>query len=232
MEKTKERIRKLLAQAADQEGTPEGEVFYQKAFELMARYGLEQSDVPAEDYHGQATYADYSFDGVYTDLQARLLLTIANALHCVGVQDVGYRSTRVHSATIFGLPGHLERVDMLYSILRLNMLAGAYDIAGRVGLRRARRSFMLGFCMAVGHRLAEAEDRVAAEHQAHAIALVDDREKANQALETYLTSQGVSVFTRKTKPSLDPEAYGAGVQAGARSDIGQNRVSNRHAIAG
>ncbi|AKK02305.1 DUF2786 domain-containing protein [Corynebacterium epidermidicanis] len=232
MFKVKERIRKLLAQAADQEGTPEGEVFYRKAFELMARYGLEQSDVPSDPHSKRTTSAEYHFDGSYTDLQARLLLTIANALHCVGVQDVVHRSTRVSAVKVFGLTSHLERVDMLYSILNLNMIAGAYGIVGRKGIRRARRSYMLGFCLAVGQRLADAERKVASEHQPRTLALIDDRTKAKEALDAYLSEQGMRVFTRKSRSELDPAAYGAGAAAGARSDIGQARVSSRRAIAG
>ena len=39
----KSRVQKLLNQAADREGTPEGDTFYEKAFDLMARYGFDES---------------------------------------------------------------------------------------------------------------------------------------------------------------------------------------------
>ena len=36
----KAKVEKLLRQAADREGTPEGDAFREKAFSLMAEYGV------------------------------------------------------------------------------------------------------------------------------------------------------------------------------------------------
>lgn len=102
-DKIKQRVQKLLNQARDREGTPEGDVFYARAFELMAQYGYEQRDIdgPEPSEVGQRAY---EFTGSYTEMQANLLLTIAAALHCrvfsARVQlhaDEGRRHFRVHA---------------------------------------------------------------------------------------------------------------------------------------
>ena len=112
-DKIKQRLQKLLNQARDREGTPEGDAFYARAFELMAEYGYEQRDLDTDDGDevGQRTY---EFAGAYTEMQANLLLTIAFALHCTGFSQRVYNSTRMKDAVIFGCARHLERVDMLY----------------------------------------------------------------------------------------------------------------------
>lgn len=122
--KIKQRVQKLLNQARDREGTPEGDVFYARAFELMAQYGYEQRDIdgPEPSEVGQRAY---EFTGSYTEMQANLLLTIAFALHCTGFSQRVYNSTRMKDAVIFGCARHLERVDMLYALLLPVMLADA-----------------------------------------------------------------------------------------------------------
>lgn len=100
MEKIKDRIRKLLAQAEDQEGTSEGEAFLDKAFELLAEYGLDRSEV---EQSGNAMQREIAIDGSYSLEQAQLLLAIAEAMHCVGF-SIGPGNGRADSVTIFGVP--------------------------------------------------------------------------------------------------------------------------------
>ena len=44
----KEKVQKLLALARDRQGTPEGETFENKAFELMAKYGVSAAALEAD----------------------------------------------------------------------------------------------------------------------------------------------------------------------------------------
>ena len=60
--------------------------------------------------------------------KARLLLVLAQSLHCTGFYQRVYNSTRVHTATIFGIRSHLERVALLYGLLAPMMITKAQTV--------------------------------------------------------------------------------------------------------
>ena len=234
IEKVKDRVRKLLNQAADREGTPEGEVFYDRAFEIMAAYGFDERDVEKPDERDDVVRRTFEFAGAYTDMQAALLLAIAGALHCTGFQQKLHRSTRTPSATVFGSARHMQRVEMLYALLSPVMIAGArkhvsegwYDCSTVV----KRRSFMLGFSQAVGRRLGAAEETIAETNGRYSLALLDDLRRAEQAQEDYARDLGLHLTASRARRTYDGRAYGSGLDAGDRTDLGQERVRSRPAL--
>lgn len=232
-EKLKEKVQKLLNQAKDREGTPEGETFYAKAFSLMAEYGIDQRDLDQPDEGDAVTHRTYTFKHSYTEMQAGLLHAIASGLHCTGFTHRVYNSTRVESATIFGLKCHLERVDMLYGMLLPVMLAGAQRVRAR-NLREStvimRRSFMSGYASEIRARLAEAEVEAAGPGSEYALVLIDDFERASRACDDYAAAKGFYLSQHETNRSFDPGAYLRGKAAGERSDLGQTRVGARPAL--
>lgn len=232
-DKIKQRVQKLLNQARDQEGTPEGDAFYARAFELMAQYGYEQRDLRDNDDGSEVGQRAYEFSGAYTDMQANLLLTIARALHCSGFTQRVYNSTRIKDAVIFGCARHLERVDMLYALLQPAMLAGAQLVRashwGESAVVR-RRSFMSGFASSIGTRLAAAEKTVEDSDSGYGLVLLGDYDKAAAARDEFAAAEGFVLSGYSSKRSFDPDAYSAGHAAGERSDIGQTRVRARPAL--
>lgn len=232
-DKIKQRVQKLLDQARDQEGTPEGDAFYARAFELMAQYGYEQRDLRDNDDGSEVGQRAYEFSGAYTDMQANLLLTIARALHCSGFTQRVYNSTRIKDAVIFGCARHLERVDMLYALLQPAMLADAQLVRashwGESAVVR-RRSFMSGFASSIGTRLAAAEKTVEDSNSGYGLVLLGDYDKAAAARDEFAAAEGFVLSGYSSKRSFDPDAYSAGHAAGERSDIGQTRVRARPAL--
>ena len=232
-DKIKQRVQKLLNQARDQEGTPEGDAFYARAFELMAQYGYEQRDLRDNDDGSEVGQRAYEFSGAYTDMQANLLLTIARALHCSGFTQRVYNSTRIKDAVIFGCARHLERVDLLYALLQPAMLADAQLVRashwGESAVVR-RRSFMSGFASSIGTRLAAAEKTVEDSDSGYGLVLLGDYDKAAAARDEFAAAEGFVLSGYSSKRSLDPDAYSAGHAAGERSDIGQTRVRARPAL--
>lgn len=232
-DKIKQRVQKLLNQARDQEGTPEGDAFYARAFELMAQYGYEQRDLRDNDGGSEVGQRAYEFSGAYTDMQANLLLTIARALHCSGFTQRVYNSTRIKDAVIFGCARHLERVDMLYAMLQPAMLADAQLVRashwGESAVVR-RRSFMSGFASSIGTRLAAAEKTVEDSDSGYGLVLLGDYDKAAAARDEFAAAEGFVLSGYSSKRSFDPDAYSAGHAAGERSDIGQTRVRARPAL--
>lgn len=232
IDKVREKVQKLLNQAADRAGTPEGESFYEKAFHLMAAYGVDERDLAAPDEGDEVVHKHFDFGGSYSDMQARLLLGIAHALHCDGFYRRVYRSTRVEGAEIFGLRRHTERVKLLYSMLMPVMMAQAREVEPTEWESAvvSRRSFMTGFAAKIAERLREAEGSVAGSGTPYALALIDDAEVANQAREAFAAAQGLSVRSEESKRSLDPGAFFQGQDAGSLADLGQARVRARPAL--
>lgn len=236
IDKIKERVQKLLNQASDREGTPEGDAFYAKAFGLMATYGFAERELGATSTGDDIMHKEYQFHGSYTDMQSRLLLTIARALHCTGFYQRKYNSTKVESATVFGLRRHMDRVDLLYALLLPVMLAGAQRLRAESFIDSVvvmRRSFMTGFAAQVGERLAAAEATVAHDQkarEAYALALIDDAALAEHAAEHYAAEHDLILGGARSQRSLDVHAYAKGWDAGGNTDLGQARVAARPAL--
>lgn len=234
IDKVKEKVQKLLNLAADRAGTPEGDSFYEKAFALMAAYGFDERDLAAPDEGDEVAHKHYEFAGAYSDMQSRLLLAIAQALHCTGYYQGVPQSTRVDSADIFGLRRHMERVDLLYSMLLPAMMAGARNVEpdGWASAVVRRRSFMRGFAATVADRLERAERTVSPAGSGYELALVDDSLEAERARNAYAEAQGLYFKAGTTRRSrvFDADAYYRGQDAGSMTDLGQTRVQSRPAL--
>lgn len=224
IDKIERRIKGLLAQAADREGTPEGEIFQARAFELMARYGVEQAQLDTGD--GDELIArEIDLAGAYTPMQFHLAGVVGKALHCYSLGKGNGR--KVNRVIFYGKARHAERAVMLFSILNPQMAAGAGkapQIAGVHGAVR-KRSWMLGFIAGVNDRLRAAESE-ATEAGGQAVAVLDDA----KAAEHFAMSQAGKVRNLKTRATTDARAVAAGREAADGMDLGQDRVGGRIAI--
>lgn len=222
-DKMAEKVAKLLRQADDVAGTPEEQMFQARAFELLAKYGLDEAKIRAEKMGQEnalepdAVCIDIVVStGKYIPMQVTLLGQLANALHCRLVQFGAKGAIRCQ---LFGLPEHTERVQFVYELLRPQMIRQAdaakpayYMHSGE--LRIYRRSFMVGFITTVAHRLAEQEQNIA--RQAGALVLyksADDR-----AVDAMMLAHP-RVKEQKTRGQLDGSAYSEGVSAGRKAKM-------------
>lgn len=229
----KAKVKKLLAKAAATEGTPESDIFYEKAFELMARYGFDASDLPADDADAAGmTHLGFPLKGAYTDMQMELLNSIAVALHCACVAVRKYRGVSVQRATVYGARRHVERVEMLFEMLRPTMLALAIDHASHgTGSAVARkRSFMQGFSGGIYRRLRAAEETVAETVDGYALQLRDDFNAAREFMNEKLAEDNASVKNHRAQRKIDVQAFTSGNSAAHNTDIGQTRVASRKAL--
>lgn len=226
----REKVAKLLRQAEDQRGTPEGAIFEAKAFELMAKYGVEAAQL--EDHaRNQAIRKDVNFTGAYTELQFRLLSNIADTLHCVPIHLKEYNKRSVAQSVIFGLPHHIERAYMLYSILNPQMITGAQRFGDTVGgsaadTRRAKKSWMIGFIESIRARLAEIEKQYESDyargHKSGSLVLVEDVDAAmNKAYEDF---PFLSKSKQRSPTTIDPFGFQDGITQGKNMDLGQTRM--------
>jgi hypothetical protein len=223
-----DRVRKLLAKAEAEGVTPpEAEALTAKAAELMARYGIDRARLaaarPGTDRPGSRII---DIDNPWAQVRAHLLAGLAGAMRCQCVLLYTPRpGARVH---VFGFASDLERADILYTSLLLQMARGLAAAAVPAGVRSPRawrRSWLLGFVTAVITRVKAAEDRAAASAEAEpdggpsaALALADRAMIIRRQVE-----QAYPV-TRKTRISYSGNGYRAGYAKGELADIGGARL--------
>lgn len=141
-DKLKDKVAKLLRQAEDVAGTPEEAVFQAKAFELMAKYGIDQAAVDAakqgldtSDLRDAIQWV-VEIKGKYAEAQMMLLHNLATALHSKTVYSKSrYGGGQLHMF-VYGVPSHIERIQALWTILQPQMMRLVekvrpdYDISG------------------------------------------------------------------------------------------------------
>ncbi|WP_448850852.1 DUF2786 domain-containing protein [Corynebacterium sp. 335C] len=227
------RIRALLNQAADRAGTPEGEIFEAKALELLARYGLTESDLPEAGDADPHEVVERTIDvtGRYVTQRLALLGSLARALHCASAaRKLGGTGRR---AILVGARRHVDRLDLLWPMLDAHMAGRAVQLRSEVGdpaeTARLRRSFMVGFSRGIAARLREVEHAVAEEHgPGTGLALLDDGRRAEAEMaRRYSVRAG-----RASTAEMDPAALGDGVRAAGSVDLGARRMEPRKAIGG
>jgi hypothetical protein len=231
------RVRKLLAKAeADGVTAAEAEALTGKAAELMAKYGIDRALLAAARPETDLP-ADRVIDvgNPWARVQAHLLCGLAAAMRCQCVllprQGPG---SRVH---MFGFGSDLERVDVLFTSLLIQMWQGlaAARVPGRSGNPRAwRRSWLLGYASSVVGRVQAAEDRAAGQAAAEpaaaggpgaALVLADRRHVIQQNVDRAYPS------TRRARVTYTGSGYGAGWAEGEKADIGTSRLGRRQGRA-
>src|SRR5215472_16454297 len=158
-ERLLERVRKLLAKAEAEGVTPqEAQALTAKAAELMAKYGIDRALLASR--RPETDKPDSRIVEVYNPwgrVQAHLLCGLAAALRCQCILLPSRAGQRVH---IFGYASDLERADVLYTSVLVQMWHGliATDVPAEAASVRAwRRSWLLGFAAAVIARVRAAE---------------------------------------------------------------------------
>ncbi|MFR9803520.1 DUF2786 domain-containing protein [Pseudonocardia sp. RS010] len=224
-----DRVRKLLAKA-ERAGTPaEAEIYNAKAVELMARHGIDEALLAADDPRRDEIGAlRIALADPYSSGKARLLGWTAAALRCRWVMH-GANGGKVAAVTVFGFASDRERVELLYTSLLLQatgQLVRLRPLRPGESVAAYRRSWLQGFAAQVHQRLLEAEERAAAE--ACSTAGGDRERAAGTAL--VLVDRGAQVdrayaaafpqLTRARRPSLSGSGFADGAEAGRRADLG------------
>jgi len=223
------RVRKLLAKAEAVGVTPaEAQALTAKAAELMAKYGIDRALLAAErpeTDHPADRVLD--IDNPWARVQAHMLCGVASAMRCQCVVLPRVEAgARIH---VFGFASDIERADVLYTSLLVQMWQGL--VAAQVpswsrSPRAWRRSWLLGFATAVVSRVREAEHNAACAATSSAAAsgskatlvLADRRQVIRRNIEQAYP------LTRKTRLTYSGNGYGAGYAEGQKADIGSTRL--------
>jgi len=231
-----DRVRKLLVKAeADGVTQAEAQALTAKAAELMAKYGIDRALLAAA-----RPETDRPADRVieignpWARVQAHLLCGLASALRCqcVILPQAGPGS-RIH---MFGFASDIERTDVLYTSLLLQMWQGLSAVeppAWSRGPRAWRRSWLLGFATAVVARVRAAEQAAAARaadapagNGATAALVLADRTEIIER-----TLRRAYPVTRSSRVTYSGSGYGTGYTQGQRADIGASRLGRPSARA-
>jgi hypothetical protein len=226
-----DRVRKLLAKAEAEGVTPpEAEALTAKAAELMARYGIDRARLaatrPDTDRPGSRII---DIGNPWAQVRAHLLAGMAGAMRCQCVLlSTSRPGARIH---IFGYASDLERVDIVYTSLLLQMAHGLTATVVPAGVRSPRawrRSWLLGFVTAVITRVKSAEERAAATPETEGY--------SGPSTELVLTDRAVVIrreleqeypVTRRTRVTYSGRGYSDGYAQGQRANIGASAVSGR-----
>ncbi|MFI5809182.1 DUF2786 domain-containing protein [Streptomyces sp. NPDC051561] len=231
-------IRALLAKAEDP-ATPEAEaeLSRKRAFEMMAKYGVEQAMLSDGDAARDAlTNKEITLANPWAMERVRLINHIALALGCKLIhlgRDGSGPARRVH---LFGHESDIQRVELLYTSLLLQMNSGlaAQFVPVRDGVRAWRRSWIVGFIGRVGARIEEAErgareearQEVTVTGRSGALVLADRKSAVERSF------QDAYPRTRKGGSSkVTGSGFGDGWAAGGRADIGGRRIGRAAAGA-
>ena len=226
----KDKIRKLLIQAADQEGTPEGEAFQSKAMELLARYGLTDFDVrPDHEDAEEMICRDQETPKYYVRENQALLHHIGAAL---GVYVVRYTGRNL--VKMAGTRKNLERVDMLFSILSNQMIAGSKRLSAKMGemftTQQLRRSYCHAYSNRIYERLMQIESKVREEVRSEGVLVpVNEYGQAREFFSQKATD--VQVRTARSTARASHAAMEHGRSDANRADLGQSRVRGQRALA-
>jgi hypothetical protein len=224
-----ERVRKLLAKAEDDGVTPaEAEALTAKAAELMARYGIDRALLAAaRPETDQPANRVIDVPNPWAQVRAHLLAGLVGAMRCQCVLLPAAGGKRVH---VFGYISDLERVEMLYTSLLVQMahgLAAAEVPATARSARAWRRSWLLGYASAVVARVRAAEERAASDAgnrrdgtTGPSTALV----LADRSLVVRRHCEEAYPVTRKMRITYTGSGYRTGYAEGERADIGGTRL--------
>lgn len=221
--KALDRVRKLFAKAESVAGTPEAEVLLERAYALLAKYGVDEALARSgpDAQPTEVAVLDHVVSGKYQPDQVGLVAALAAAMHCRAVTSTRGDGTKV--VHIVGVRRHVERVGMLAGALTGVMLAAAARQRPEPGVSAIthRKSFMTGFAFEVGRRLAAAE-RGAVSESADAvgagIVLRSDAQRADTELRRRFPSA-----VRGGRRRVGTSGIEEGRRVGGSVDLGQRR---------
>jgi hypothetical protein len=211
-----ERVRKLLIKAEANGVSPaEAEALTEKAAALMAKYGIDRALLaaarPGTDRPGNRLI---DVPNPWADVRAHLLAGVVTAMRCQCVLLPATGGKRVH---VFGYQSDLERAEMLYTSLLVQMAHGLAATAVPAAARSVR---------AVITRVRAAEERAAsdADSARHGQGPATELVLADRSLVVRRHCEEAYPVTRKLRITYSGNGYRSGYAEGERADIGGKRL--------
>ncbi len=253
-----EKIRGLLRQAEATTYPEEAKAFSEAAQRLMTKYAFDELEVSLEERHDTIETRDFKVMEPYGNQKMNLLGAIArnNDAKLVqghkakylrekdengrwrfvsGKDDAGIKRSklRYREAWITGFTSDLDRIEMLYSSLLIQMNAEmlATPTPSWENGVSFRNSFVAGYTSGIGGRLRSSRSRATKEWEAEhgtsvALVVLEKNEQVKAAYDERWGGQLRKVSTSYARGS----GHGAGRSAANRADVGNARISGRKAL--
>ncbi len=225
-----DKVAKLLRKAESVAGTPEEAVYLDRAFALIAEYGLEETMVRAaldgttdSDDAGKGTPKVVERVFIVTSKYGshQILSFLGNALHCKGVHwksgKTGCPRETVRIA-LFGMPDHIERVHFLWDLLQPQALRALdllpEDDSWYSTASVYRRSWVVGYAIGVAERLREHEQHALdTAESGTAVVLYDLYKRDEEQAEAVIKERWPNLEAEDPSDSFDL----CGIEAGKRA---------------
>lgn len=241
------RIRGLLVKAERTDNEHEAEAFRAKAYELIAKYGIDEAEL-AMSNPGLNIVGDSRIEmhAPFAQDKVSLFMAIASSMGVKAVQRKEWREGKYYRASrsdrqviflhAFGTKGDLERAELLYTSLLLqqaNELA-RHPAPSYLDMQKKaawRRSWLAGYSAKIAQRMREAERE--AEAAKPTVTNAETGETKSTALVLATKAEQVYRAMAEEYPNLQAGkarkltggGYGQGVAAGARANLGGKGVS-------
>lgn len=232
------KIRALLAKAESTDFPKEVESYTAKAMELVAKWGIDQSLLEAQQKTSVIGDRIFKVYAPYAPDKIRLFNAIVNTLGGRGVHRTRAKRTAnpgYEEIHVFGTETDLARIDLLFTSLLvqcMTALNAAIKVGGRDVVERPRKfksDFIYGFAQEVAGRLLAAERRAAkqAEQQAREqgmstdLVLVAKKDQVDQRVE----GEYPVLINRYRQIEVQTSGYRHGQHAGMRADLGETRIN-------
>lgn len=220
------KVRALLAKAENASTDAERLAYTAKANEWMARHSIDAALLDAQQGGTDTPIRKrFKITNPRGLAKAGLLMAIADSLRCKALRG-NLRDGQVF-VSVYGYPTDIERVEILYTSLLLQMANGLETAKAPywADTRSFRRSWLIGFALRVGKRLAEIEqaaedDTTPTEGQSTALVLRD-----RSAAVDDLVKGNVPKIKKLRSAPVDPDGYWAGADAADQADLGQTRMT-------
>jgi Protein of unknown function (DUF2786) len=220
------RIRGLLAKAESTDFEAEAQALTAKAQELMARHTIDTAMLGQRGGSpagvGQVQARRLHLDDPHAEAKAAIVQAVgtANGVRVVLLPALGI-------ATLVGMPGDLDAVELLVTSLLLQSgraLAESAQLVGSRGRSTAyRRGFLYSYAQRIEERLTEARDSARVQATATygsdlAPVLADRQAAVDRAVEELFPS-----VRRRGGRRVDPAGWSAGRRAADAADLGGRR---------
>lgn len=252
-------VRGLLAKAERTDNDHEAEAFRAKAYDLIAKYGVDEAELAMSDPDLNIVGdAKIEMHAPFAQEKVSLFMAIAVPMGIRAVQRKEWRDGKFYRASqkdrqviflhVFGTKGDLERAQMLYTSLLLQQSSELarqelplYVASGTMGEKAAyRRSWLIGYAGQIQVRLFEAERKAQAEKPTMTNAATGE----TKSTALVLASKGELVDSAVSREyprlsyskarKISGGGLGAGAAAGRRANLGGTGVSGagRKAVGG
>ena len=229
------KINALLRKAESTGSQAEADALFGKAQELMTKWAIDDAmldQARGKDEQEKIEQRVVILRSNFYDADAGILTSVAvnNQARVLVTERKGEKRGERY-AYIVGFPTDLDRVEMLFTSMMIQMGSALEQhirnlpeplASDRYAKKQERKSFRIGFSSRIYTRLREARDTTAQTGTGNPYALA--LQSKEERVQNYLDEMGAGP-KRRGKQKISSSGYVAGQRAADRADVGNPRVA-------